>query len=58
MQQISIPLVAKNNVLILPGCTGIMSVALKTNITTFTPRNTIMGKGVAYVKLFDSTLPL
>ena len=57
IQQISIPLVAKNNVRILPGCTGIVSAALETNKTTFTPRNTIMGKGVAYVRPFDSTLP-
>ena len=58
IQQISIPLVVKNNVRILPGHTGIVSAALKTNKTTFTPRNTIMGKGVAYVRPFDSTLPL
>ena len=54
IQQISIPLVANNNVRILPGCTGIVSAALKTDKTTFTPRNTIMGKGVTY----DTTLPL
>ena len=30
---------------------------LKTGKTTFTPRNTITGKGVAYVRLFDMTLP-
>ena len=53
-----IPLVAKNNVRILPGHTGIVSAALKTDKTTFTPRNTIMGKGVAYVRPFDTTLPL
>ena len=58
MQQISIPLVAKNNVRILSGHTGIVSAALKTGKTTFTPRNTIMGKGVAYVRPFDTTLPL
>ena len=58
IQRISIPLVAKNNVRILPGCTGIVSAALKTGKTTFTPRNTIMGKGVAYVRPFDTTLPL
>ena len=58
MQQISIPIVAKNNVRILPGCTGIVSAALKTNKSTFIPRNTIMGKGVAYVRPFDKTLPL
>ena len=58
MQQISIPIVAKNNVRILSGNTGIILATLKTGKTTFTPRNTIMGKGVAYVRLFDSTLPL
>ena len=49
IQQISIPIVAKNNVRILPGNTGIISAALKTGKTTFTPRKTIMGKGIAYV---------
>ena len=58
MQQISIPPVAKNNVRILPGHTGIVSAALRTGKTTFTPRNTIIGKGVAYVRPFDTTLPL
>ena len=58
IQQISIPQVAKNNVRILPGHTGIVSGALKTGKTTFTPRNTIMGKGVAFVRPFDTTLPL
>ena len=57
-QQISIPIVARNNVRILPGHTGIVSAALKTGKTTFTPRNIIMQKGVAYVRLFNSTLPL
>ena len=42
----------------MPGCTGIVSAALKTGKTTFSPRNTIMGKGIAYVRLLDSTLPL
>ena len=55
---ISIPIVARNNVRILPGCTGIVSAALKTGRSTFIPRNTIMGKGVAYVRPFDKTLPL
>ena len=57
IQQISIPIVAKNNVRILPGCTGIVLAALKTGRSTFIPRNT-MGKGVAYVRPFDKTLPL
>ena len=58
IQQISIPIVAKNNARILPGCTGIVSAALKTSRSTFIPRNTIMGKGVAYVRPFDKMLPL
>ena len=58
IQQISIPIVAKNNVGILPGCTGIVSAAFKTDRATFIPRNTIMGKGIAYVRPFDKTLPL
>ena len=58
IQQICILIVAKNNVSILPGCTGIVSAALKTGKTTFIHRNTIMGKGIAYVRLFDSALPL
>ena len=49
IQQISIPIVAKNNVRILLGNTRIISAALKTGKTTFTPRNTIMVKGIAYV---------
>ena len=56
--QISIPIVAKNNVRILPGNNGIILAALKTGKTTFTPRNTIMGKGIAYVRPFHMTLPL
>ena len=58
IQQISIPLVAKNNVRNHPGHTRIVSAALKTGKTTFTPRNTIIGKGVAYARLFDTTLSL
>ena len=48
-QQISIPKVAKNNIRILPGNIRIISAALKTGKTTFTPKNTTMGKGIAYV---------
>ena len=58
IQQISIPIVAKNNVRILPGNTRIVFAALKTGETTFTPRNTIMGKGIVYVRPFDMTLSL
>ena len=58
IQQIFIPIVGKNNVRILPGCTGIVLAALKTGRSTFIPRNTIMGKGIAYARPFDKTLPL
>ena len=58
IQQISIPIVAKNNVRILPGCTGIVSAALKTSRSTFIPRNNIMGKGIACARPFDKTVPL
>ena len=58
MQRISILLVAKNNIRILPGHTGISSAALKPGKTTFTSRNIIMGKGIAYIRPFDSMLLL
>ena len=58
IQQIFIPIVAKNSVKILPRCTGIVSAALKTSRSTFIPRNTIIGKGIAYVRPFDKMLPL
>ena len=58
MQQISIPLVAKNNLRILPGQTGIISLVLKPSKTSFVPHHTITGKGIAYVKPLDLTLPL
>ena len=54
IQQISIPIVAKNNVRILPGNTGIILAALKTGKTTFTPRHTLTGKGVIYVRPFNT----
>ena len=54
IQQISIPLVAKNNVRILPGQTGIMSLALKPSKTSFVPCHTITGKGIAYVRPLDN----
>ena len=58
IQQISIPLIAKNNVRILPGQTGIISLALKPSKTSFVPCHTITGKGIAYVRPLDLTLPL
>ena len=58
IQQISIPLIARNNVQILPNKTGIISLALKPSKTPFVPHHTITGKGIAYIRPFDLTLPL
>ena len=58
IQQISIPLIAKINVRILPGQTGIISLALKLGKTSFVPHHMITGKGIAYVRPLDSTLPM
>ena len=58
IQQISIPLMATNTVRVLPGCTGIISLVLKLSKTSFVPCHTIIGKGIAFVKPLDPTLPL
>ena len=58
IQQISIPLMATNNIRVLPGHTGIGSLVLKPSKTSFVPCYTIIGKGIAYVKPLDPTLPL
>ena len=58
IQQISIPLIVRNNVQILPGKTGIISLALKLSKTSFVPCHTITAKGIAYVRPFNLTLPL
>ena len=58
IQQISIPLTLRNNVWILPRKTGIVTLTLWPNKTSFMPRHTIIGKGIAYVKPLDQTLPL
>ena len=58
LQQISIPLTVQNNICILPGKTGVVSLALQPNKTSFTPRHTIIGKGIAYIKPLDPSLPL
>ena len=58
IQQISIPLTVRNNILILPRKTGIVTLTLRPNKTSFTPRHTIIGKGIAYVKPLDQNLPL
>ena len=57
-QQISIHLIASNNIRVLPGCTGIISLVLKPSKTSLIPCHTNIGKGIAYVKPFDVTLPL
>ena len=49
---------ATNNIRILPGHTGITSLVLKLSKTSFIPCHTIIGKGIAHVKPFDSMLPL
>ena len=43
---------------ILPGNTGIVSLVLKSNKTSFIPCHTITGKGIACVRPFDSKLPM
>ena len=58
IQQISILLIVKNNVQILPGKTGIISLALKLSKTSFVPCHAITGRGIAYIRPFDLTLPL
>ena len=58
LKQISIPLTVRNNMRILPGKTGVLSLTLQPNKTSFTPRHTIIGKGIAYVKPLDPNLPL
>ena len=57
-QQISVPLVVRNNVRVLSGKTGVVSLTLQPNKTSFTSRHTITWKGITYVKPFDSKLPL
>ena len=42
----------------LPGKTRTVSLTLQPNKTSFTPRHTIIGKGIAYIKPLDSSLPL
>ena len=58
IQQISILLMVRSNVRVLQGKTGLVSLTLQPNKTSFTPRHTITSKGVAYIKPLDSRLPL
>ena len=57
IQEISIPLTARNNFRVLPGHTGIVSLALKLSKTSFIPCQTVIGKGsprpIAYDKPID-----
>ena len=43
IQQISIPLMATNNIRVLPGCIGTISLVLKPSKTSFIPCHTIIG---------------
>ena len=49
---------ATNNVRVLPEHTGIVSLALKPSKTSLVPHHMIIGKGIAYIKPLDPTLPL
>ena len=42
----------------MPGKTGIISLALKPSKTSFVPCHATTGKGIAYVRPFNLTLPL
>ena len=57
IQQISIPLMVRNNIRVLPGKTGIVSLTLQPNKASFTPRHTITGKGIAYMSCVTKTAP-
>ena len=47
-----------NPIHILPCKTGIISLALKPSKTSFFPCHTVTGKGIAYIRPFNLTLPL
>ena len=57
LQQISIPLIVRNNIRILPGKTAVVALTLQPNKTSFIPRHTIICKDIAYVKPLDQNLP-
>ena len=44
LQQILMPMTVRNNIQILPGNTGVVSLTLQLNKTSFTPRHTIIAK--------------
>ena len=52
------PIDSQKYIHILPGKMGVLSLTLQLNRTSFTPRHTIIGKGVAYGKPLDPNLPL
>ena len=58
LQQILILLTVRNNIHVLPGKTGVVSLTLQPNKTSFIPRHTIIGKGITYIKPLDPSLPL
>ena len=58
LQQILIPLTVRNSICILPGKTRVVSLTSRPNKTSFTPRHTIIGKGIVYIKPLDPNLPL
>ena len=58
IQQISMPLTTINNVRVLPGHTGIVSLVLKPSKTAFVPHHMVIGKSIAYVKPLGPMLPL
>ena len=58
LQQILSPLTVRNNIHVLPGKTGVVSLTLRPSMTLFTPRHTIIGKGITYIKPLDPSLPL
>ena len=58
LQQILITLIVRNSIHILPGKTGVLALTLQPNKPSFTPRHTIIGKGIAYGKPLNQNLPL
>ena len=58
LQQILITLTVRNNIRTLPGETRVVSLTLQPNKTSFTPRHTIISKGVTYIKPLDPSLLL
>ena len=51
------PIDSQKYIRILPGKTGVLALTLQLKKTSFIPRHTIIGKGIAYVKPLDHNLP-